>query len=320
MPPSLVDRRPFLLARAAIARALRDYFHDDGFIEVEPPVRVPSPGGEAHLEAIPADGLYLHTSPEFAMKRMAAAGYEKIFYLGKVWRAGDVGRAHAEEFTMLEWYRVGAPYGAVQDDCIALGRLAGRALGADALTWRGQTWPIHAPVQCLTMAEAFARFAGVDLLAAIEDRAALAGNCARLSISVQTNDDAADLFAKLLSHAVEPQLAALGAVILDAYPIQQAALARPSPQDPRVAERFEHYVCGLELANGYGELTDPVEQRARFTAAMQTRADRGRTHWPLDETFLTALDDLGPTSGCALGFDRLVMLATGAPTLAHVLW
>lgn len=320
MSVSLADRRPFLQARAAIARAIRDHFHALGFIEVEPPLRVYAPGGETHLEAVNADGCFLHTSPEFAMKRILSQGYDKIFYLGKVWRAGDSGLAHAEEFTMLEWYRAHAPYQVVQADCLALLSRAAEVTGARAFSFRDRRWQPGSAVQRWTMADAFMRFAGIDLLQDITSQEAMAQHCRRLGIGVQDNDTPADLYSKLLSLKVEVGIADKGAVILDEYPSQEAALAQRKPSDPRVAERFELFVCGLELANGYGELTDPIEQRARLEATLLERKQRGRTPWPIDEGFLEALAGMPPASGVALGFDRLVMLATGAGRINDVLW
>jgi lysyl-tRNA synthetase class 2 len=289
------DRRGFLAMRAKIAAGVRAWFADQGFIEVEPAELVPSPGAEVHVGAFGSDGRYLHTSPEFAMKKLLAAGEEKIFFLGKCWRRGESGPLHAPEFTMLEWYRAGAPYEEVQQDCIALLRLAATATGTTALSWRDRVCDPFAAPETLTVRDAFARHAPEPI--ADEDQ-----------------------FATALVNRVEPHLGIGAPTLLTEYPISQAALARPAPHDPSVAERFELYACGVELANGFGELNDPTEQRRRFNAAMDEKEKRYGERWPTDEDFLAALAHMPPASGVALGFDRLVMLATGARHINDVLW
>lgn len=290
------DRRPFLSGRAAILRAVRTWFHDQGFTEVEPTALALSPGAEIHVDAFAADGRYLHTSPEFAMKKLLAAGEEKIFYLGKCWRRGEEGPLHASEFTMLEWYRAGAPYERVMDDCVDIARTAARAVGADALLWRGKSCdPFTAP-EHMTVHNAFAELAPIDM------------------------PQEGDAFSAALVKHIEPQLGEVALTLLTEYPIREAALARPCPHDSSVAERFELYACGVELANGFGELTDPVEQRARLVEAMDEKEKRYGQRWPIDEDFLAALAHMPPASGVALGFDRLVMLATGARHIRDVLW
>lgn len=290
------DRRPFLTGRAAILRAVRDWFHAQGFTEAEPNLIVPSPGAETHVDAFAVEARYLHTSPEFAMKRLLAAGEEKLFYLGKCWRRGEEGPLHASEFTMLEWYRAGAPYEQVMDDCIEIARAAARAVGADALRWRGKS------CDPFTAAERISVHAAFDELSPI----------------AMPHDG--DAFSAALVQHVEPNLGDGALTLLTEYPIREAALARPCPHDASVAERFEMYACGVELANGFGELTDPVEQRRRLIEAMDEKQKRYGTRWPIDEDFLAALAHMPPASGVALGFDRLVMLATGARHIRDVLW
>ncbi|MBI1187748.1 MAG: EF-P lysine aminoacylase GenX [Alphaproteobacteria bacterium] len=294
------DRRPFLTARATIIAAIRAWFAEQGFIEVDAGALVASPGAEVHLQAFQTGGRYLHTSPEFAMKKLLAAGEEKIFFLGKVYRAGDSGPLHAPEFTMLEWYRAHEPYERVQDDCIAIARVACRATGAHALSWRTHTCDPFAAPRRLTVREA------------------LAGG-PRPSIPHAASDQPTDIFSRAIV-AVEPTLGHDRLTLLDEYPITEAALARPHPHDPSLAERFELYACGVELANGFGELTDPIEQRARLEAAMAEKERRYGARWPIDEDFLAALAHMPPASGCALGIDRLVMLAAGAVHIDQVLW
>lgn len=300
------DRRPFLLARARILAAIRAWFADQGFIEADVGALVQSPGAEVHLQAFETAGRYLHTSPEFALKRLLAAGEDKIFFLGKVYRAGDRGPLHAPEFTLLEWCRAGAPYEAVQRDCIDIARAACRAIEAGALTWRGKACDPFSEPQRLTTRAAFAQYAPPPPCGA----GAGGGG----------DDQPTDVFAKTLVAHVEPNLGRDRLTFLTEYPITEAALARRKPDDPTVAERFELYACGIELANGFGELTDPIEQRARLEAAMAEKERRYGVRWPIDEDFLAALAHMPPASGCALGIDRLVMLAAGATHIDQVLW
>jgi lysyl-tRNA synthetase class 2 len=290
------DRKPFLEARAAILRAVRDWFGALGFAEVEPNLLVAAPGAETHIDAFEADGRYLHTSPEFAMKKLLAAGESRIFYLGKTWRRGEIGPLHAPEFTMLEWYRAGAPYEATMDDCIAIARVAARAAGAAMLRWRDKSCDPFTAAERITVREAFAE----------------------LSPEEMPRDS--DAFSAAIVKHIEPNLGEGALTLLTEYPISEAALARACPRDASVAERFELYACGVELANGFGELTDPAEQRRRLIAAMDEKQKRYGKRWPIDEDFLAALAHMPPSSGVALGFDRLVMLATGARHINDVLW
>jgi lysyl-tRNA synthetase class 2 len=333
-PDRLADRRPFLAARAAITRAVRSWFEARGFVEVETPALQVSPGNEAHLHAFateavgPGGGhapLYLRTSPEFAAKKLLAAGEPRMFELARVWRNRERGPLHHPEFTMLEWYRAREPYETLMGDCAALLRLAAEAAGAQALSFRGRTADPSVEPERITLAEAFDRFAGVDLLATVQpdgatDRDALVAAVRGQGIRTAPDDTWADVFSRVLVEKVEPNLGHGRATILCEYPVSEAALARPKPADPRVAERFELYACGVELANGFGELTDPAEQRRRFEAEMAEKLRVYRERYPLDEDFLAALAAMPPASGAALGFDRLVMLATGASHIEQVLW
>jgi len=290
------DRQGFLRQRAAILKAVRDWFAAEGFIEAEPNIVVPSPGAETHIEAFAADGGYLHTSPEFAMKRLLAAGERKLFYLGKCWRKGESGPLHAPEFTMIEWYRADAPYEKIMDDCIEIARVAARGANAATLSWRGKSCDPFTAAERISVKDAFAQLCPVPM------------------------PSDGDAFSAALVQHVEPQLGDGALTLLMEYPISEAALARRSPRDASVAERFELYACGVELANGFGELTDPVEQRRRLIEAMDEKQRRYGARWPIDEDFLAALAYMPPASGVALGFDRLVMLATGARHINDVLW
>jgi lysyl-tRNA synthetase class 2 len=327
------DRRPFLLARQRIVDALRQWFREDGFVEVETAILQASPGNEAHLhafgtQALTVDGraapLYLHTSPEFACKKLLAAGEERIFTLARVFRNRERGPLHHPEFTMLEWYRAGEDHTRLMGDCAALLAAAARAAGTTTMRWRGGACDPFADPQRLSVAEAFAAMAGIDLLSTVTpaatDRDALAAAAAGQGIRVAADDTWADIFSRVLVERIEPRLGFGRATVLHGYPVSEAALARVSAVDPRVAERFELYACGVELANGFGELVDPVEQRRRFGLEMDEKQRVYGERYPLDEDFLAALAVMPAASGIALGLDRLVMLATGASRIEQVLW
>jgi lysyl-tRNA synthetase class 2 len=333
-PAVHADRRPFLLARARILAAVRRLFEGNEFIEVEPGVLQASPGNETHLsgfstELIGPGGarrlVYLHTSPEFACKKLLSAGERKIFALTRVFRNRDCGPLHCPEFTMLEWYRAEAPLAEIEMDCARLLEVAANAAGAGVLRWRDAVAdPFLAPER-ISVAEAFERFAGIDLLAAVAadgtgDLQALEEAARGLGLRIAPDDDWSDLFSKIMSDRIEPQLGRGRATLLYDYPVSEAALARRSPRNPRLAERFELYCCGVELANAFGELTDPTEQRRRFLQQMDERERIYGERYPLDEDFLSALALMPDASGCALGVDRLVMLATGAERIDQVAW
>ena len=332
-PDRHAARRPKLLARNRIKTALRSWFEAEGFTEVEAAALQVSPGNEAHLhafstEAISTGGerapLHLHTSPEFACKKLLAAGERRIFDFARVWRNRERGALHHPEFTLLEWYRAEAPYTRLMEDCAVLLRLAAHAGGVSEFSFRGRRCDPHAPPERITVAEAFDRWAWIDLLATVGpggevDRQALIAAAEANNIRTAADDTWADVFSRVLVERVEPNLGLHRPTVLYEYPIAEAALARPAG-DPRVAERFELYACGVELANAFGELTDPAEQRRRFEAEMTEKARVYGERYPLDEDFLAALAGMPPASGAALGFDRLVMLATGAERIEEVLW
>ncbi|HKR90049.1 MAG TPA: EF-P lysine aminoacylase EpmA [Phenylobacterium sp.] len=328
------DRRPFLSVRGAITRAVRGWFEGRGFTEVETAALQVSPGNEAHLHAFASEAigpagerrpLYLRTSPEFAAKKLLAAGEGKIFEIARVWRNRERGPLHHPEFTLVEWYRANEPYEQLMDDCAALLRLAAETAGAERFEFRGRRVDPFAAPERVTLAEAFAAYAGIDLLATLDDggetdRAALAAAAGNAGVRVADDDTWADIFSRVLVERIEPMLGEGRASILCEYPTAEAALARPKAADPRVAERFELYACGVELANCFGELTDAAEQRRRFQAEMAEKQRVYGERYPIDEDFLAALGEMPPASGAALGFDRLVMLAAGAQHIEQVLW
>jgi elongation factor P--(R)-beta-lysine ligase len=326
------DRRPALLARGRIIAALRAWFTAQDFVEVDTGALQVSPGNETHLHAFATtlaapDGassqLYLRTSPEFAGKKLLAAGERRIVEFAKVFRNRERGALHHPEFTLLEWYRAGEPYGALMQDCAAVLAHAAEAAGTRQLTFRGRVADPFAEPERLAVAEAFSRFAGIDLLATLSesepDRAVLAGAARAAGIRIGGDDRWGDIFSRVLVERVEGNLGIGRVTILDQYPAVLAALARPTP-DRRVAERFELYACGVELANGFGELTDAAEQRRRLEREMTEKERIYGERYPIDEDFLAALAAMPQACGIALGLDRLVMLATGAARIDQVLW
>jgi lysyl-tRNA synthetase class 2 len=333
-PAFHADRRPLLLTRNRIQAALRGWLAGEGFTEVDPAGLATSPGNEAHLhgfatEAIGNDGvprqMYLHTSPEFAMKKLLAAGETRIHAFSHVWRNRERGALHSPEFTMLEWYRVGEGYEVLMADTVAFLRLAAREAGASVLRFRDRVCDPFEEPERVTVAEAFRLHAGVDLTGSIRpdgstDAELLGAELDRIGVRRAADDTWSDMLSRVLSEKVEPNLGDGRVTILDHYPAAEAALARKVPGDARVAERFEVYACGVELANGFGELTDPEEQRRRFQAEMAEKARVYGESYPLDEDFLAALSIMPPAAGIAMGFDRVAMLATGAPRIEDVMW
>ncbi len=333
-PDVHMDRRPFLMGRNAVQAAFRGFFAGQDFIEVDTATLQISPGNEAHLHAFATRGittsgeeapLYLHTSPEFACKKLLAAGEKRISCFAHVYRNRERGPLHHPEFTMLEWYRAGETYEALMRDSANLLALAAETTKTKTFAYRGGEVDPFLEPERLSVAEAFERHAKIDLLATVDqsgemDRDHLARMTKDAGIRVSDDDSWADIFSRVIVERVEPQLGFGRATILDEYPTSEAALARRSPRDSRVAERFELYACGVELANAFGELTDPAEQRRRFELEMREKQRVYGETYPLDEDFLSALAIMPAASGIALGFDRLVMLATGAPRIDLVMW
>lgn len=294
-----------LRTRSAIARALRDHLDGEGFVEVDTPAVVPNPGNDPHLASYPVGPVgWLSTSPEYHLKRLVTGGVSQCYQFARCWRADELGARHQPEFTMLEFYRAWAPLDAVLHDTEALVVTAFCAAGGDGrrLTRGGREIALDRPFARLTVREAFARWAPE-----VGDPVTLAAR-----------DEA--LYYEVFSSRVEPMLGRERATFLTGFASVQASLARVDPGCPETCLRAELYIDGVELCNAFDELTDPVEQRARFAADNVTRAALGRPVYPLDTAFLSALDEaMPPSAGNALGFDRLVMLATGAPSLDAVI-
>src|SRR5215510_13100579 len=335
MPPPFwalhAGRRPFLFGRARIAAALRQFFAARDFVEVETTTLVPSPGNETHLHAFatdlvaPAGGraqFYLRTSPEFACKKLLAAGERRIVEFARSFRNREGGTLHHPEFTLVEWYRAQEPYEVLMEDCGAILALAAEAAGTQRFSFRDRAIDPFAAPERLTVAEAFARHAGIDLMAMLppQPRPVFAAAVHAAGIRTAADDTWGDIFSRVLVERIEPHLGRGRATILYEYPAVQSPLARPKGCDPRLAERFELYACGVELANGFGELIDVGEQRKRLEQQMAEKERIYGERYPIDEDFLSALAVMPEACGIALGFDRLVMLATGAARIDEVVW
>lgn len=317
--------------------ATRAFFAESGFLEVETPALQSSPGLEPHLRAFSTELIcpnpedrataHLHTSPEYAMKKLLVAGLPRIFQLARVFRNEERSTTHHPEFTMLEWYRAGAGYHDLLDDLRGLfSAIAGEMDDGREMVFEGKHCDPRVDLQVTTVADAFGEHAQIDLLATIDDPAnpdprPLAELAAELGFRCAHDDRWDDVFFRIFLDRIEPKLGIDRPTVLTDYPACMAALARIKPEDPRLCERFEVYVCGLELANAFGELTDAEEQRRRFVADLALRQSRYGDTPPIDEDFLAALDHGMPhAAGIALGFDRLVMLATGSASVEDVLW
>ncbi len=294
----LASRRKALVARAAILQAIREFFIDQGYLEVETPHRIPAPAPESHIDAIPADGWFLHTSPELCMKRLLAAGYPRIFQICRCWREGERGKLHVPEFTLLEWYCAGGDYHGLMDHCEALIQSVARRTGrGDTLAYQGQEIDLASPWPRIAVEEAFSRYAQVSMAKALER----------------------DQFDEILVRDIEPQLPVEKPIFLYDYPAARGSLARLREDDPSVAERVELYIAGLELANGFSELTDAKEQHARFLREETYRRSLGKRPYYLPDKFLAELQDMPPSAGIALGVDRLVMLFLDAASIDEVI-
>ena len=328
-PERHADRRPFLLMRGKIRRALADWFAGEDFLEVECAALQVSPGNETHLHAFTTafctdDGrytpLYLHTSPEFACKKLLAAGETRIVDFARVFRNRETGPRHSPEFTMIEWYRAGADLLRVMSDSVELCRTALQATGQSALSWRNGLCNPHLEPEYLTLSDAFRLYADIDLDTLLDDRDGFARAAEKAGIGISAEASWSDIFSAVLVSKIESRLGFDRLTVLYRYPVCEAALARACTDDPRFADRFELYACGVELANGFFELTNAAEQRSRFEADMDLKEALYQERYPIDESFLEAIEIMPEASGVAMGFDRIVMLATGASSINDVLW
>jgi lysyl-tRNA synthetase class 2 len=294
----LAGRRGNLQSRAAIMQTIRHYFNKEGFLEVETPLRIPAPAPESHIDAIPSGTWFLQTSPELCMKRMLAAGYGQIYQICSCWRDAERGNRHLPEFRMLEWYRAYSDYTVLMHDCENLIRDIASSLGSPhSLSWMGAEISLNGPWERLTVREAYLRYAGTTPDEALET----------------------DRFDTLMVEAIEPNLGCTVPTFLSDYPAERAALSRLKADDPTIAERFELYIGGIELANGFSELTDAAEQLRRFTLEEEFRRGQGKQPYPLPDRFIDALYDMPPSAGIALGIDRLVMLMLDVDSIDEVI-
>ncbi|MDD3620538.1 MAG: EF-P lysine aminoacylase EpmA [Desulfobulbaceae bacterium] len=293
-----------LAQRSALLAAVRSFFRDRGYLEADTPIRLPVLLPEAHIKPFSAEGWYLHTSPEPCMKRLLARGNTKLFQICHCFRKEEEGRHHQTEFSLLEWYRTGWSYGELMEECEEFIRWLVRAVpaldgvaGPDVLRRQGRAVSLESPWERLTVEEAFLKYAGMPAREALRR----------------------DMFDELLVTRVEPRLGWRRPVFLYDYPAELASLARKKEGDPTVAERFELYIAGIELVNGFSELTDPDEQRRRFALELDKSAATGSSYREMPEAFLADLGCLPETAGAALGFDRLCMILMGCPTVADAM-
>jgi lysyl-tRNA synthetase class 2 len=279
--------RKNLIIRARVIQAVRNFFIDKDYLEIETPIRIPAPAPEAHIDAVESGNWFLQTSPEIYMKRLLAAGFPRIFQICKCFRQGERGRLHLPEMTLLEWYRLNSSYLDMMNECETLiGHIARQISSKNMISYQGSEIDLTPPWRRIPVAEAFEKFAPMTMAAALEN----------------------DRFDEIMVEAIEPNLAQPQPIFLYDYPASRGALARLKPQDSRYAERFELYIGGLEICNAFSELTDPVEQRTRFEHEQERRRDSGKRVYPLPDKFLDALKDMPEAAGNALGMDRLVML------------
>ena len=284
---SLVKRKKTLEQRARILQGIRQFFVERGYLEVETPHRIPTPAPESHIDAIPSDTWFLHTSPELCMKRVMAAGYEKIFQICRCWREKERGNVHLPEFSLLEWYRANRDYHSLMEECEGLIRFAATVIGlGEKIVFRNREIDLSQPWERISVNEAFRRYSKTSMTEALLQH----------------------VFDEVMVQEIEPNLGVERPVFIYDYPAQRGALARLKREDPTVAERFELYIGGLELANGFSELIDPAEQRERFRIENKDRQSFGKPVYPMPEKFLAELDTMPPSSGIALGVDRLVMV------------
>jgi len=288
--------RPALETRDRVLRAVRHFFQAAGYLEVDTPLRIPAPAPDAHIDVPVSGDWFLQASPELCMKRLLAAGYQKIFQVCHCFRSGERGHRHLPEMTLLEWYTVNADYRGMMVQCEQLIRHIVQRLGRDRLQYRGETIDLDGPWERLTVADAFERYGSQSVSRAL----------------------ATGRFDEILGLEIEPALGKGRPVFLYDYPVDCGALAKCKATDPAIAERFELYICGLELCNAFSELCDPGEQRARFEKVLAQRAADGKARYPQPETFLAALKDMPAAAGNALGIDRLVMLVTDSTRIDDV--
>ncbi len=318
-PEIFAKQKPYLEKRAKIIADIRKFFDAQDYLEVETPALQISPCMEPHIQAFKTDYLgremYLHTSPEFAMKKLLVAGMPRIYQLAKVFRNEHQSSLHEPEFTLLEWYHVGIDYKKLMQETVELIRTVTK----EKIVYKSTECDVHAEWEVITLVEALQKYAGVDISNNLEDLAHIKAEAKRIGVYTSPDDDWQNALLKIFMDKVEPNIGSPVPTIIYDYPISMAALARAKPDDPRFAERFELYICGVELCNAFGELTDAKIQRERFEHDVRLREETYGDKYPVDEDFLSAIEHgLPECSGNALGIDRLVMLLTGAERIDMV--
>ena len=293
----LTTRKRALQHRGQILQAIRTFFIEQGYLEVETPHRIPAPAPESNIDAVPSGPWFLHPSPEICMKRMLAAGYEKIFQICRCWRDGERGSRHIPEFTLLEWYKVGCDYRSLMEDCEELIRTVAATLGfGEKLPYRDQDIDLVGPWERISVEEGFKRYAQTPVAEALKH----------------------ELFDEIMVRDIEPNLGIRKPTFIYDYPAERGSLARLKKDDPSVAERFEFYMGGVELANGFSELIDAEEQRSRFLLENEIRRLSDKSIYYMPEKFLGELKYMPESAGIALGVDRLVMVLLNAPSIDEV--
>ena len=293
----LSRRKKALQQRARILQGIRQFFIEEGYLEIETPHRIPTPAPESHIDAVPSDTWFLHTSPELCMKRMMSAGFEKIFQICRCWRERERGSLHLPEFTLLEWYRAGTDYNSLMEECGGLIRFVATFIGLGQKTFfRGREVDLSGTWERISVKEAFHCYSKTSMAKALEQ----------------------NLFDEIMVQEIEPNLGVEKPTFIHDYPAQRGALARLKKEDPGVAERFELYMGGLELANGFSELVDSEEQRRRFHIENENRQSFGKRIYSIPDKFLAELDNMPPSAGIALGVDRLVMVFLDIETIDEV--
>lgn len=330
-PKNFSQKREFCEARNKVTKAIRRFFDGQDFEEVETPILQICPVMDTHIRAFATDlkgvdgaierQLYLHTSPEFAMKKLLVAGMERIYQICHVFRNAELSSRHSPEFTILEWYRAGANYKDIMQDCEELLRACLSSLGQEEFVYQSHRCNPFKEWKYLSVCEAFQEYASIELECYLEDIEAFKAVIAEKGMHVAVDDAWDDLFFRVMMEKIEPFLGMDSPTILYDYPVCMASLSKRKEEDPRFAERFELYVCGVELANAFSELTDPKEQAQRFSAEMDMKEKLYGERYPVDDDFLEALEyGLPPSGGIALGIDRLVMLCSGRDNIEDVLW
>ncbi|MEM8832906.1 MAG: EF-P lysine aminoacylase EpmA [Pseudomonadota bacterium] len=330
-PEQFSQKKTNLKVRGAIIKAIRRFFDAQDFDEVETPILQVCPVMDTHIHAFQTElkGVdlktrskpYLHTSPEFDMKKLTVAGCSKIYQICHVFRNAEGSKRHVPEFTMIEWYRTQADYNDIMDDCVALLRECAKAADIKHFRYKELSCDLFAEWERLTVVESFKRYADIDLEAYLDDKEGFREEVSKLGLHTAQDDGWDDLFFRVMDEKIEPNLGKERPTFLCEYPISMASLSKPKTDDPRFAERFELYICGIELANAYSELTDADEQLRRYHIEMDEKERLYGERYPLDEEFIEALRvGMPPSGGIALGVDRLIMLATGAEDINDVLW